>query len=152
MVIGIDDVHPESSRDGLDFGGDTDEGVLGLLLNWIERHPHVKITLFVTPNWQLKSQNVPYIHFIKRTFQNNFIGTLATFLVRKWPPDKFTISDEKYLEWCNFMRAQVVDNKFSLGIHGYSHYNPNYIAQEFEHLSDDETEYRVMEALRLFSR
>ncbi|MGB9622334.1 MAG: hypothetical protein ACPL07_00680, partial [Candidatus Bathyarchaeia archaeon] len=49
VVIGIDDVHPESSLDGSDCGGNLDRGALGLLERFLERYRNVKVTLFVTP-------------------------------------------------------------------------------------------------------
>jgi peptidoglycan/xylan/chitin deacetylase (PgdA/CDA1 family) len=150
LVIGIDDVHPESSQDRLDFGGDMEKGALGLLLNLINAHPYIKITLFITPNWQLKPQNVPFINFVKKNVQNRFVDKLTTPLVRKWRLDTFAIESAKYQAWCNFMREQVLSNKFSLGIHGYSHFNPTYFAQEFQSLSYEETEHRIENALKMF--
>ena len=52
VCFSIDDLHPASSADVFDAGGDLGEGALGRVARLLERHPQLKITLFVTPDWR----------------------------------------------------------------------------------------------------
>ena len=55
VCISVDDVHPSSSRDGCEAGGDLAAGALGRLSRLQQRHPALKATLSVTPDWRLDS-------------------------------------------------------------------------------------------------
>jgi hypothetical protein len=52
IVLTVDDVFPGTSQSAYEAGGDLEKGALGQLLWLMERHPKVKITLFVTPDWR----------------------------------------------------------------------------------------------------
>lgn len=53
LCFSIDDVHPSSSKDHYEAGGDLEKGVLGLLHWLLKRHPKLKVTLFLTADWRL---------------------------------------------------------------------------------------------------
>jgi Uncharacterized protein conserved in bacteria (DUF2334) len=55
VCFSIDDVHPATSRDAYEAGGDLAEGALGRLAQLQRRHPYLKATLAVTPDWRLNS-------------------------------------------------------------------------------------------------
>lgn len=48
----IDDVHPGSSKDHYDGGGDLGAGALGHVQTLLERHPYLHLTLFTTADWR----------------------------------------------------------------------------------------------------
>ncbi len=48
----IDDVHPGSSADHYDGGGDLGRGALGLVRELLDRHPYLHVTLFTTADWR----------------------------------------------------------------------------------------------------
>src|SRR5205085_9128068 len=50
VCFSVDDVHPATSRDEFDAGGDLGRGALGRLERLLERNPSVRVTLFVTPD------------------------------------------------------------------------------------------------------
>lgn len=52
VCFSIDDVHPAGSADAFDAGGDLGRGALGRVARLLERHPRLRITLFVTPDWR----------------------------------------------------------------------------------------------------
>jgi hypothetical protein len=52
ICFSIDDVHPSRATDGYDAGGDLSAGVLGNVERLLDRHPNLKATLFVTPDWR----------------------------------------------------------------------------------------------------
>jgi hypothetical protein len=58
VCLSVDDVHPSRSTDLYEAGGDLGAGTLGRVEQLLERHPLLKATLFVTPDWRPK-QLVP---------------------------------------------------------------------------------------------
>ena len=52
VVLSIDDVHPATSRDAYEAGGDLSGGALRFVERLIEQHPELRPTLFVTPDWR----------------------------------------------------------------------------------------------------
>ncbi len=54
VCFNVDDVHPATSRDEFDAGGDLGRGALGRLERLIQRNPRLRVTLFVTPDWRLR--------------------------------------------------------------------------------------------------
>jgi Uncharacterized protein conserved in bacteria (DUF2334) len=55
VCFSVDDVHPATSQDAYEAGGDLAGGALGRLAHLQRRHPHLKATLAVTPDWRLNS-------------------------------------------------------------------------------------------------
>src|SRR5260221_6499668 len=49
-----DDIPPATSRDEFDAGGDLGQGALGHVERLLGRHPQLRVTLFVTPDWRLR--------------------------------------------------------------------------------------------------
>ncbi len=54
VCFNVDDIHPATSRDEFDAGGDLGRGALGNVERLLERHPQLRVTLFVTPDWRLR--------------------------------------------------------------------------------------------------
>lgn len=52
MCLSVDDVHPATSNDSYEAGGDLSRGALGRIERLLERHAKLKVTLFVTPDWR----------------------------------------------------------------------------------------------------
>lgn len=48
----IDDVHPGTSAEHYDGGGDLGRGALGLVSELLARHPYLHVTLFTTADWR----------------------------------------------------------------------------------------------------
>lgn len=48
----VDDVHPATSADAYEAGGDLRAGALGRVEWLLERHPQLHVTLFTTPDWR----------------------------------------------------------------------------------------------------
>jgi predicted deacetylase len=65
ICFSIDDVHPASSRDAYDAGGDLGTGALGHVEWLLRRHPQLRVTLFTTPAWRLRSP-LPTRHLLSR--------------------------------------------------------------------------------------
>src|SRR5437879_10566643 len=48
----IGDVHPGKAAHWYDGGGDLGDGVLGHLERLLAKHPRLRVTVFVTPDWR----------------------------------------------------------------------------------------------------
>jgi hypothetical protein len=55
VCLSVDDVSPARSTDDYEAGGDLLEGVLGRLEWLLNRHPQLRVTLFVCPDWRERS-------------------------------------------------------------------------------------------------
>lgn len=55
ICFSIDDVHPGTSADAYEAGGDLGAGALGRLQRLQQRHPLLQASLCVTPDWRLDS-------------------------------------------------------------------------------------------------
>jgi len=55
VCFSIDDIHPATSSDRYEAGGDLGAGHLGKLQRLLRRHSQLKATLCVTPDWRLDS-------------------------------------------------------------------------------------------------
>jgi hypothetical protein len=60
VVFTIDDVHPGTSQDPYEAGGDLGRGALGYLESILAAHQDVRVTLFVTPDWREISSEPSY--------------------------------------------------------------------------------------------
>jgi peptidoglycan/xylan/chitin deacetylase (PgdA/CDA1 family) len=154
VVIGIDDVHPESSKDGSDCGGDLDKGVLGLLENFLQRYRNVKVTLFVTPCHMLLPQalGVERLHKIARSILRNIPDPLFyRFFIKTFEPSKYDIEKSKAF---NLYLANLVGKgQVEIGIHGCYHFHniPPY-SSEFKYLNEYEALRRIKIAVNKFKR
>src|ERR1700730_17657760 len=54
VCFSVDDVHPATSSDEYEAGGDLARGALGRLERLLDRHPQLRAPLFVTPDWRLQ--------------------------------------------------------------------------------------------------
>jgi hypothetical protein len=52
VLFHIDDIHPGRSSDPYEAGGDLERGALRHVLWLLDRHPSLRVTLFVTPDWR----------------------------------------------------------------------------------------------------
>jgi hypothetical protein len=55
VCFSIDDIHPGTSRDAYEAGGDMERGSLGVLRQLQDRQPQLRTTLFATPDWRQTS-------------------------------------------------------------------------------------------------
>ncbi|APO54314.1 peptidoglycan/xylan/chitin deacetylase (PgdA/CDA1 family) [Bradyrhizobium diazoefficiens] len=60
VVFTIDDVHPGTSRDSYEAGGDLDHGQLRFLIRLLTAHSKLRATLFVTADWRAKHPSVSH--------------------------------------------------------------------------------------------
>lgn len=130
--LNLDDIHPESSADGTDCGGDRDRGVFGLLREMWRQFPNVKVTLFVTPDWIDRRQPL-----WSRALRRNS---------RTWSPGTFRL--DRHKEWCGWL-ASLPNTE--VAVHGLHHFAPRgFHSQEFAMLGRAESLRRIRAADGIF--
>jgi hypothetical protein len=141
VCFSIDDVHPATSQDAYEAGGDLADGALGRLARLQRHHPHLKATLAVTPDWRLNSL-VPdtgplrRIAWIGRRVHWTRLRDEGHFRLDRHP---------RLVSYLNGLeRCEVV-------LHGLSHAHagPNW-AVEFQDQSEDECVAILERALEIF--
>jgi hypothetical protein len=141
VCFSIDDVHPGTSRDRYEGGGDLGAGSLGRLARLLRRHPRLKATLCVTPDWRLDSlvpdtgllRRLPWIN---RYVQWTRLQPAGRFRLDRHPS---LVSFLNGLERCEFVPH---------GLH-HAHAGPR-LAVEFQEESDEECAAIVQQALAIF--
>lgn len=140
ILFGVDDVNPKRKADGMDFGGDLENGNLGLLGEFAKKW-NAKITLFLVPSYEYKRQALPIkkVQKVAGIFNKNIACKLSA------KGENFNIL--KYPQFCDFLKR----NKFfDIQMHGYTHFHPLYFQEEFKGLQEEECTFRIKKSLGLF--
>lgn len=139
----IDDVHPGTSTDLYEAGGDLSRGALGHVEWLLKRHPNLKITLFVCADWR---ETYPYptrrllkkIPYVKDWFHLTPLrpkGTMALDV------------HKKFVEYLNDLE------RVTCGLHGLHHVNKGLIVPaEFRNRSPAESRFIFDEMIAIFQR
>jgi hypothetical protein len=141
ICFSIDDIHPASSQDPYEAGGDMGAGALGRLLRLQKRHPDLKASLSVTPDWRL-DRLVPnigplrHLPMIRR----------HVYWVRRHEPGRFRLDRHPaFADWLNKLeRCEIVPHGLT-----HSHTGPRF-AVEFQDESQGECRAIVLESLGIF--
>jgi hypothetical protein len=140
VVLSIDDVHPATSSDRYEAGGDLEAGALGRLTALQRRHPRLKATLCVTPDWRLDSL-VPDAWPRRLPWLGHRVHWM-----RRHPKGRFRL--DRHLEfaaWLNRLeRCEIVPHGLT-----HSHAGPRY-AVEFQEQSLRECKAVILESIRIF--
>jgi hypothetical protein len=138
--MSVDDIFPGTSQSAYEAGGDLEKGALGHLLWLLERHPQLKLTLFVTPDWRRISpiahrlwRHVPWLRdrvYLARVLRK---GTMD---VRNHP---------KFVAFLNAMP------RTEIALHGLHHIGPGHsVSVEFQRQDRTTCAAMLAEALRIF--
>ncbi|HEX5461157.1 MAG TPA: DUF2334 domain-containing protein [Steroidobacteraceae bacterium] len=141
VCFSIDDIHPSTSRDPYEAGGDLADGALGRLARLLERHPHLKATLAVTPDWRLRSlvpdggllRRIPWIN---RRVHWTRLHRIGHYRLDRHP---------RIVAYLNSLeRCEAV-------LHGLSHTHPGPLwATEFQDQSEEECMALIGRGLEIF--
>lgn len=142
VCFSIDDVHPSTSKDHYEAGGDLEQGQLGLVKWLMERHPQLKATLFVTADWrQIKpfpTRNIlRMIPFIRdRVFLTKVLK-------------KGTMHLERHKRFVDFLNQE---SRFEVAFHGLYHCNKGLnIPAEFHNKNKEEFRDILLEMIHIFN-
>ncbi len=138
----IDDVHPSRSTDAYEAGGDLGKGMLGHIERLMERHPHLKVTLFTTADWREISP------MIERSLLAKIPVLRDRFMLSKTHP-KGTMRLDRHPHFADYLRQRP---RFEVGLHGLHHIHPGLaIHVEFQNQSRAECARMLREAQAIFA-
>lgn len=136
----IDDIHPGRTADGYDGGGDLGEGALGQVHWLLERHPLLRVTLFVTPDWRETTptatsplRHVPWLRD-------------RVHLAPLHPPSKMRLSRHPY--FVHYLRSLP---RAEIALHGLHHvHRGERVLVEFQEQSTHECESILRMSMQRF--
>lgn len=141
VCFSLDDVHPGTSADLYEAGGDLTDGVLGHLEWLLDRHPKLQATLFVTPDWRLLSPLRTH-----RWPLGRFRTRHATYAAPIRPQGSMRL--DRHPQFVEYLRNLP---RTDFAVHGLHHVaKGDDITAEFADLASDECRRRVRESLRIF--
>ncbi len=141
VCFSVDDIHPGTSQDGYEAGGDLEAGALGRLVKLQRRHPFLKVTLCTTPDWRLDSLVAGgglarYIPWVNR----------HVWWTRLHRPGHFRL--DRHAHFVNFLngleRCEIVPHGLA-----HAHVGPQF-ATEFQGESEERCAAIVQQALAIF--
>jgi predicted deacetylase len=142
VCFNVDDVHPATSQDEFDAGGDLGRGALGRLERLLDRHPKLRVTLFVTPDWRLR-RLVPTRKWLTR----------IPFLRERihWAPltPRGHFRLDRFPEFVAYLNALP---RTDCALHGLHHAHPGpRMAVEFQEQTRSKCSALLQEARRIFA-
>ena len=140
VIMSVDDIFPGTSQSAYEAGGDLEEGALRHLLWLLDRHPQLRLTLFVTPDWRRISaaanrfwRHVPWIRD-------------RVYLAKVLP--KGTMDLRNHPQFVAFLNAMP---RTEIALHGLHHTNlGRSLSVEFEHRDRAHCAAMLAEALQIF--
>ena len=142
IVWSIDDIHPSTSKDAYEAGGDLEAGALGHVIWILERHQELKVTLFTTADWR---QISPFPTKRRAKFpvlRDHFY--LADVL------PKGTMSLENHRAFVDFINKM---ERTEVALHGLHHVHKGMlIPVEFQNQSQVECVEKLRSAIEIFER
>jgi hypothetical protein len=160
VIIGIDDIHPESSTEGFDCGGNIEGGALERIKLFMEKYPKVPITLYVTPDWRYRpvitSERFGRFRSVTTNFMNdpmNPLSYIPKIFNNTRSVERYRIDKEEFNSWRIKIKELIEKYPLTVGIHGLTHigkWPPFY--KEFLKLNYDECLERIRSAKQIFSK
>ncbi len=127
VCLTVDDIHPSTSRDAYEAGGDLEQGQLRYVQRLLDRHPALRITLFTTADWRATLPS----------------GEAEPLLLKKG-----TMRLDRHPGFVAFLSAMP---RVEVGLHGLDHVGPAAPWQvEFLGRAQTDTRLRIEEMLSIF--
>ncbi|CAN5774818.1 hypothetical protein BH11MYX3_BH11MYX3_47350 [soil metagenome] len=140
VVWTIDDVHPGTSAEHYDGGGDLGKGALGLVTRLLERHPDLHVTLFTTADWREISPT-PHPLLSKIPVVRD-----RMYLSRVLPEGTRRI--DRHSEFLAYLNAMP---RTEIGLHGLHHIHPGPLLHvEFQDETAAEHTAKLRKMLEIF--
>lgn len=143
VVLTIDDVHPGTSRDAYEAGGDLGKGALRHVAWLLERNEELKVTLFVTPDWRQISPFPTRRLLSHLPFLSDRVHLAPTL-------PKGTMSLDRHPDFVRYLKSLPRTDFAPHGLH-HCHVGPR-IGTEFQEQSREECADIVRKAMAIFER
>lgn len=142
VCFSVDDLHPGRSDTHYEAGGELDAGVLGRLAWLAERHPRLRITLLVTPDWRELSP-VP----TRKRLAALPVAASRLPLAPRLPRGAMRL--DRHRAFADYLAK----SKYELAVHGLYHFARGHRPPaEFAQLGFLRARRRLRRARRLFER
>lgn len=140
VVFTIDDVHPGTSADHYDGGGDLGKGALGLVTDLLERHPDLHVTLFTTADWrEISPTPHPVLARIPVLRDHMYLSTVLP---------KGTRRIDRHPAFVAYLKAMP---RTEIGLHGLHHIHTGPLLHvEFQNETVDEHAQKLRSMLNIF--
>jgi hypothetical protein len=143
ICLSVDDIHPASSRHGYEAGGNLGEGALKHVVWLTERHPTLKVTLFLTADWREKSPVPTRRILVKLPVLRNYLH-----LASRWP--KGTMRLDRHPEFASYLGSL---KNVEIGLHGLYHCRRGpLIPVEFHDLTYAQSRQALRELVEIMER
>ena len=129
VVFTIDDIHPGTSRDAYEAGGDLADGQFRFLLRLLAQHPQLRATLFATADWRATYPSLSRPLLMRIPFLRDLWCDLNTL-------PKGTMRLDKFPDFVDFLKNLP---RVEIGLHGLSHMRRGH-PSHVEYLTASETE------------
>ena len=141
VVFSIDDIHPGTSSDAYEAGGDLAAGALGLVERLLEAHPDLHVTLFTTPDWREISPKVTRRLLAKVPVLRDRVY-LAPVL------EAGTMRIDRHPKFVAYLKSMP---RTHVGLHGLHHVHPGHtILVEFQNQSVAACKTILRQSMALF--
>lgn len=143
VLLSVDDVHPATSADAYEAGGDLGRGALRFVEQLCRDHPELRVTLFVTPDWRPLGL-VPHRGLATRIP----ILNRHVYWTTRHPPEAMRVDRHPaFVRYLNSLpRVEVAMH----GLH-HLHRGPDF-AVEFQHQSVESCTAMLQRGLRIFDK
>lgn len=141
VVFTIDDVHPATSRDSHEAGGDLEKGQLRFLLRLLNAHSRLRATLFVTADWRARLPSV------SRPLMMHIPGLRRLWCDWNTLPEG-TMRLDRFPRFVEFLKALP---RVEIGLHGLTHNrrrHPTHL--EYLGAGEEECRHNLARILQIF--
>ena len=126
VCFSIDDIHPATSDDAYEAGGDLGAGALGHIARLLDKHPALAVTLFTTPDWREISP-----HVTRRLLARIPIVRDRVYLSSTLPAG--TMRLDRHPRFVAYLKSLP---RTQIGLHGLHHIHPGHtVLVEFQNQS-----------------
>ena len=143
VVFTIDDIHPGTSRDAYEAGGDLAEGQLRFVLRLLAEHPQLRATLFATADWRATQPSLSRPLLMRIPFLREIWCDLNTL-------PQGTMQLDKFPDFVDFLKNLP---RVEIGLHGLSHTrrgHPSHV--EYLTASEPECQQSLASIVEIFQR
>jgi hypothetical protein len=110
VVFSVDDIHPGTSKDAYEAGGDLECGALGKVDWLLQQHQELRATLFATADWrEISPVPTNVLRFIPKLRDHFYLTPILP---------KGTMAFDRHPQLVSYLKSQP---RFEIALHGLHH-------------------------------